>query len=67
MEQYAVTEEVLKPPVASVGVLGWMRKNLFNSIFNSILTLLTIYLLWEIVPPFVKWRTSRKSLTVRAS
>jgi len=55
MEQHALTEEVLKPPVASVGVLGWMRKNLFNSIFNSILTLLTIYFLWEIVPPFVEW------------
>lgn len=50
-----VVPEMLKPPVASVGVIGWMRKNLFNSLFNSILTLLTIYLLWEIVPPFVKW------------
>jgi general L-amino acid transport system permease protein len=45
----------IRPPVASVGVLGWMRKNLFNSIFNSILTILTIYLLWNVVPPFIQW------------
>ena len=51
----ALDPEILKPPVASVGVLGWMRKNLFNSIFNSILTLLTLYFLLEIVPPFVEW------------
>jgi general L-amino acid transport system permease protein len=46
---------VVKPPVASVGILGWARKNLFNSPFNSILTVLTIYLLWKIAPPFVQW------------
>jgi general L-amino acid transport system permease protein len=45
----------IRPPVASVGVLGWMRNNLFNSIFNSILTILTIYLLWNVVPPFIQW------------
>ncbi len=46
---------MIKPPVASVGVLGWMRKNLFNSWFNSLLTVSTLYLLWITVPPFVKW------------
>jgi general L-amino acid transport system permease protein len=47
--------ESVRPPVASVGILGWMRKNLFNSVFNSILTILTVYLLWRIVPPFIQW------------
>ena len=46
---------MIKPPVASVGVLGWIRKNLFNSVFNSILTILTLYLLWKVVPPFIRW------------
>jgi len=55
MERHALTEEVLRPPVASVGVLGWMRKNLFNSIFNSLLTLFTFYFLLKVVPPFVQW------------
>jgi general L-amino acid transport system permease protein len=55
MEQYALKEDVLRPPVASVGALGWMRKNLFNSIFNSILTLLTLYFLLKVLPPFIQW------------
>jgi general L-amino acid transport system permease protein len=31
-----------KPPVASVGVLGWLRQNLFSSVFNSLLTLVSV-------------------------
>ena len=31
----------LPPPRTEVGVLGWMRQNLFSSWFNSILTLIT--------------------------
>jgi len=45
----------IKPPVINVGVLGWIRKNLFNGVFNSILTLITLYVLVRIIPPFVKW------------
>jgi general L-amino acid transport system permease protein len=30
-----------KPPVASVGVLGWLRQNLFSSVANSLLTLIS--------------------------
>jgi general L-amino acid transport system permease protein len=47
--------EVLKPPVSSVGVIGWVRANLFNGIFNSILTIITLGVLWKTVPPLVKW------------
>lgn len=45
----------LKPPATSVGVLGWMRKNLFSSVGNTILTLLTLCLLWLTVPPALRW------------
>ncbi|MBN2032663.1 MAG: amino acid ABC transporter permease [Deltaproteobacteria bacterium] len=45
----------LKPPVASIGPIGWARKNLFNSLFNSILTILTLYLIWKVLPPFIRW------------
>ena len=48
-------EETIKPPVTSVGVLGWMRANLFNNWFNSVLTLVTLYTLGKIVPPFIRW------------
>ncbi|MGD8702409.1 MAG: amino acid ABC transporter permease [Desulfosarcina sp.] len=48
-------ESEVKPPVASKGVFGWIRANLFNNWFNSILTLVTLYALWKTVPPFVRW------------
>lgn len=45
----------VKPPVTSIGIIGWVKKNLFDTWFNSILTLLTIFILWKTVPPFIKW------------
>ena len=47
--------EDLKPPVTSVGVIGWIRANLFNSPFNSLLTILILFCLLLAVPPFFKW------------
>jgi general L-amino acid transport system permease protein len=47
--------EELKPPVTSVGVIGWVRNNLFNGWFNSILTLITLFFLLKTVPPLVRW------------
>ncbi|MBW1893486.1 MAG: amino acid ABC transporter permease [Deltaproteobacteria bacterium] len=49
-----VVEEI-KPPVTSVGVLGWIRANLFNNWFSSILTIITVYVLWKTLPPFFRW------------
>jgi general L-amino acid transport system permease protein len=49
------TEETIKPPVASIGVLGWIRANLFNGWFNSLLTIVTLFVLWKTVPPFFGW------------
>ena len=43
------------PPVSTVGIVGWMRANLFSSPFNTALTLLTLYLLYMIVPPLFQW------------
>ncbi len=45
----------IKPPTASVGVLGWIRNNLFNGWFNSVLTLIVLAAMVQIVPPFLKW------------
>ncbi|RKZ50947.1 MAG: amino acid ABC transporter permease [Candidatus Parabeggiatoa sp. nov. 3] len=45
----------LSPPIASVGVLGWLQKNLFSSVFNTILTFFSLYLLYLIIPPIVQW------------
>ena len=45
----------IRPPVASVGVIGWIRTNLFDGWLNSLLTLATIYALWVVVPPLIRW------------
>ena len=47
--------EELKPPVTSVGIIGWVRSNLFKGWLNSLLTIITIYCLWLIVPPLIRW------------
>jgi general L-amino acid transport system permease protein len=33
----------------------WLRRNLFSSVANTLLTLLTLMLLWLILPPFLDW------------
>jgi general L-amino acid transport system permease protein len=47
--------EVEKPPAATVGVLGWVRANLFSSKLNALLTLLALVGLWKIALPFFMW------------
>ncbi len=43
------------PPLSSVGAVGWLRKNLFSSVANSIFTLAGLYLLYRTVPPAINW------------
>ena len=45
----------LAPPVTEVGAIGWIRKNLFSSTSNIVITVLTIYLLYVIIPPMLNW------------
>ncbi|MCB1923128.1 MAG: amino acid ABC transporter permease [Gammaproteobacteria bacterium] len=45
----------LPPPSTSVGVVGWLRANLFSSWLNSILTLCAFYVLLVSIPPLVEW------------
>ena len=47
--------KLVKPPVTQVGVLGWIRTNLFKGWLNSCLTIITVYLLWLSIPPFFRW------------
>ena len=41
----------MRPPPATVGLLGWMRANLFSSVGSTIATVLIAALLAYIVPP----------------
>jgi len=45
----------LPPPSTSVGVIGWVRKNLFSTPLNSILTLCALYIIFKFVPPVIRW------------
>ena len=47
--------KIRKPPVASTGMLGWLRLNLFSNWSNTLLTILVVYFLYQIVPPFLNW------------
>lgn len=44
-----------KPPRTRVGIIGWLRTNLFNTWYNSLLTLGILYVFWIIIPPFIRW------------
>ncbi len=37
----------LPPPVSEAGVIGWVKNNLFSSWLNSILTLISLYVVWQ--------------------
>ena len=45
----------LPPPVRTTGIVGWVRANLLSSPLNVVLTLLSIWLLWTILPPAIHW------------
>ena len=47
--------EAIKPPAASVGVLGWMRRNLFDGWLNTVMTLIVFGVMVKVVPAFVRW------------
>ena len=49
------THPDLPPPKRTTGVLGWVRINLLSSPVNVGLTLLSIWLLWTILPPSIHW------------
>jgi len=51
----AVEGEELRPPVTSIGPIGWVRKNLLNGVFNSVLTIATLLFLWKVIPPLFRW------------
>ena len=47
--------DTIKPPVTEVGAIGWVKANLFDGVFNSVLTIAVLYLLWVSIPPLFQW------------
>ena len=56
-----------KPPAATLGALGWVRAHLFNSIPNTILTLLAAFAIVKLVPPFIAWLLIDSSWTAASA
>ncbi len=45
----------MPPPPSTVGAIGWMRKNLFSSPLNALLTISVGYLVWITMVPTIEW------------
>lgn len=45
----------MAPPASTVGIMGWMRANLFSDILNSVLTVVGIYLLYLLITTVFDW------------
>lgn len=54
MASGTLTQEVERPD-QSVAPVEWVRKNLFNTWYNGLLTLLALYILYRFVPAFGAW------------
>ncbi len=46
-------DEALPPPTSERGVVHWIRKNLFSSPLNAILTVLAVFLIYILVKPIL--------------
>jgi general L-amino acid transport system permease protein len=51
----AVQPEVLKPPRTEVGLLGWLKKNLFSTWYNALLTVLSVLLIYIVLQSIIAW------------
>ena len=47
--------ERLAPPITNVGVIGWLKTNLFSTWYNSLLTVIIIAAMAWLIPPLVRW------------
>jgi general L-amino acid transport system permease protein len=46
------------PPIAQVGAIAWLRKNLFSSWFNTVITVLLVLFLGRTLIGFLTWATT---------
>jgi general L-amino acid transport system permease protein len=45
----------MAPPASTVGLIGWARHNLFNGWLNTLLTIVSLYLVWLILVPLIRF------------
>ncbi len=46
------------PPASAVGLIGWVRANLFSGWFNTLITLATLYVIYAILAAILPWAFS---------
>ncbi|MGI9332379.1 MAG: amino acid ABC transporter permease [Gammaproteobacteria bacterium] len=49
------THPDLAAPPTTVGVKGWLIRNLFSSPANTLLTFVALYLVYVLIPPVIDW------------
>jgi len=47
--------DAIEPPRTSVGVLGWLRKNLFSTWYNALLTIVMLWLIYVVGSGLLNW------------
>ena len=55
MNAEAQTPDVVKPPITTVGPLGWAKNNLFSSWHNALLTMIAVAAIVYFVPNIIRW------------
>ena len=63
----AVKTPLAPAPLSETSVMGWMKKNLFSSVFNSLLTIVTIYIVYIAVKGLWVWGIARCCVGCRQS
>jgi general L-amino acid transport system permease protein len=51
----AEKSQVLRPPVTEVGVLGWLKRNLFSTWYNVLLTVLSLGVIYAALRGVITW------------
>ncbi len=51
----ATFTETIGPPRISIGVVGWLRKNLFSTWYNTLLTIISLWLVYSIGSQLLVW------------
>ena len=49
------THPDLPPPAGTVGIIGWLKNNLFSSLSNTVLTLVSVYFLYLFIDSAINW------------
>jgi len=52
------TVETLPPPRASIGLLGWLRQNLFSTWYNALLTIVAAIVIGSLLRSVIEWAIS---------